>query len=245
MSFDIKDELLQKIRRFTLKEAIDLTELDKHEFKDELLQKIRMFTSEEAIYLAKLDKHKFKQLLVIAKIRNFIQELEDNKEIFTTLWDEKPNNRSIDFGPIDWGNSITSETDEIIKLSKYYIYFKFNYTHNKSDDIIKIILQIGSQEDTYKPLIRDRIFELANNDQLVNKHSIFKRWKKNLGKERKIIYENKKLQEINYKDGNIENIMKEAENIWQDFINNDFVEIKRMIADNKEYIINGNSARSS
>ncbi len=218
MNFDITDEILQKIGRFTLEEMINLVALDKHEFK---------------------------QLLVIARIRKLIQELKDEQKIFTTPWYVRTDNISIDFGPIDWENPIGSENEETNKLFGNYIDLKFDYTRDKSSKEyrIKIILRIRCLKDIPdnlpdNPLIRERIFELAK------QHPIF-RPKNNLAESRMIIYENRELQELNYKDGNIENIIKKAEDIWRKFIENDFVIIENIITRNKEYIIHGNSLTSS
>ena len=220
MSFNITDEFLQNIEMADekLKQEIAIVLFEQARFT---LKK--RFTLEEASKFAGVNLVDFKRLIVIANIRILIKQLNYSQAIFTSKAYDDSDNKSIDFGPIDWKND----------LGEYCIYFKFNYT----DDPLRIQLYIGHKKDNLdKPKIRERIIEVMNKQEY---SYLVKPRKSKKEESRNMIYKKEIKEEINYKDGDIEDIMKKIQSFWQDFIDHDYKSRVDIITKNKKYIING------
>ncbi|MBD2690327.1 PD-(D/E)XK nuclease family protein [Anabaena catenula] len=149
-------------------------------------------------------------------VKELLKPYIDSQKIFVDYYPG-----SIDFGPRDWEN----------KFPKCSIYFKFDYRY----DDVKVILQIGPINNNQN--VRNNIFELAHNPKY---SKLFKPTKKQINKDRITIYNLQILRKSNYEDVDIEDIRKEILDFWNDFIENDFVSIEKIISENIEMILNDN-----
>jgi hypothetical protein len=150
-------------------------------------------------------------------VKELLKPYIDSQKIFVDYY-----TGSIDFGPRDWEN----------KFPKYSIYFKFDYRY----DDVKVILQIGPIHNKNKNF-RNNIFELAHNPKY---SKIFKPTRKQINGKRITIYNRQISRKSNYKNVDIEDIRKEILDFWEDFMENDFVSIEKIISENIEIILNDN-----
>jgi predicted HTH domain antitoxin len=225
MSFYITDEVWQKISMTDkqLKQEIAILLFEQQLFS---LEEER-FSLEKASNFAEVNLVDFKRIIVISNIRTFIKQLNYSQEISIRTYDDSEN-KSIDFGPIDWHNTNCGKNDETLFQ---YIYFKFDYTE---DEYIKIKIGPGKDQDI-RNRISDLLLQKLNNSEFVQRRKS-KKWTTR--------YKRPILRSSDYED-DIQKIMQETQAVWQDFIENDFVIIKKIITENKEYIIHGNSLTSS
>ena len=159
---------------------------------------------EEASNFAEVTPVDFKRLIVMVNIHKLIKQLNYSQGIFICKPINSSYNQSIDFFPIDWRED----------LGECCIYFKFDYTNT----CIKIQFQIGPLKwNLDKQQIRARVIQVMQKPEYSSLVRV-----KNLQEElRNSIYE-KKITEINYKNDDINCIIRRIQSSWQDFIKNDY-----------------------
>ncbi|MTJ52722.1 hypothetical protein FJR38_08645 [Anabaena sp. UHCC 0253] len=152
---------------------------------------------------------------IVVKIKKLLNPLIESNEIFADFW----NKGYTSFGAKHWENKLGS---------RVMIYFQFENLPTS----LSMRVQIGPSDNKE---IRQKIFELLQKED----HSkIFK--KTRLSSKWTTIYNKQILNNIDYEDGDIENIITKIQDFWQDFSKNDFVAIEQIISTTIEVILNHN-----
>ncbi|WP_071191639.1 PD-(D/E)XK nuclease family protein [Trichormus sp. NMC-1] len=152
---------------------------------------------------------------IVVEIKKLLNPLIESNEIFADFW----NKGYTSFGAKHWENKLGS---------RVMIYFQFENLPSS----LSMRVQIGPSDNKE---IRQKIFELL---QKQDYSKIFK--KTRLSSKWTTIYNKQILNNIDYEDGDIENIIKKIQDFWQDFSKNDFVAIEQIISTTIEMILNHN-----